>query len=224
MTLEYEYGALPAGSGAAAPRQRLIQNWTPQTTAHNAQLYADPCTGVICPPGLNCVGGACVDLSCQGVMCPPGQQCVGGACIDPNPAPPPSAAATDAQVQANANAQAAAERWHAQQQAAAQEQALADKAAQEAQMAAQRKQDEAAAADAGPNAATGGQHEAQAHSQADPAAITCPSGYYVNMTAGPNGPIPDLIRPCVPENRQAGGSDNTVALTIGLFILKQMLF
>lgn len=45
----------------------------------------NPCIGVVCPPGFDCVRGVCVDR-CKGVWCIQGFTCVNGDCIeDPFP-------------------------------------------------------------------------------------------------------------------------------------------
>ncbi|MCB9540636.1 MAG: lamin tail domain-containing protein, partial [Myxococcales bacterium] len=47
---------------------------------------ADPCFGVVCDEGLECVEGACVMIDpCADVVCDDPQMCVDGECVDPDP-------------------------------------------------------------------------------------------------------------------------------------------
>lgn len=42
----------------------------------------NPCLGVLCPNGLTCQQGVCVDLSCLGNQCATGLSCQRGLCVD----------------------------------------------------------------------------------------------------------------------------------------------
>jgi len=52
---------------------------------------ADPCAGVVCPPGQVCMNGVCgAPDPCAGVTCPPGQMCQNGVCMgNPDMSRPP---------------------------------------------------------------------------------------------------------------------------------------
>jgi len=91
--------AMPAAQ--PAPAQLMINARTLKPMLVQSAAPAGPCTGVICPPGLTCKDGGCVDASCIGVICPPGYVCTGGACQ-----PTPETQAAQAQAQADAVAAA----------------------------------------------------------------------------------------------------------------------
>lgn len=79
------------GMTAVVPRSAPgpgASSWSPPVT-----MGSGPCTGVICPPGLRCVNGQCLDVSCLGVICPPGQTCQNGQCVTPGVALAPVAQA-----------------------------------------------------------------------------------------------------------------------------------
>lgn len=73
-----------------APRSAPIAS---RSYSPPAEMGLDPCGGVVCPPGLTCVNGACIDTSCIGVVCPGNAPCANGACPPPTtllqPAPLP---------------------------------------------------------------------------------------------------------------------------------------
>ena len=67
--------------------------------ANPAVTPSDPCTGIICPAGSQCVNGVC-EGPCYGIICMAGKQCVDGVCVDVavEEAPAPVEEATAAPV------------------------------------------------------------------------------------------------------------------------------
>lgn len=73
------YGAARGGAPNAGVRSMLVPRPAIMIPTPN---IIDLCTGVLCPPGQHCVGGACGD-ACTGVLCPAGMLCRNGLCAGP---------------------------------------------------------------------------------------------------------------------------------------------